>query len=482
MNKSALTLALVSAAFAGNAGASAGRIDFSIGGVVATRPNGQERPLAKGAELESGDTIRTNDGRAQIRFPDGAYVSLQPNTIFGVREYNYQGKTDGTERGFFSLLRGAMRAVTGLIGRVNRSTFQITTPTATVGIRGTGGLIAVLPDGSTLIRGSSGIWSLSNASGSIDVPAGTSGLAPADPNQPPQETNGIPQVPPAPPGTGEADFISGDTRTSTGDPVIGVIPLQSGNGYAVVSAFSDPNSYAILASGMPAAATFNASDQLVDASFTDQTTSAATQLTLQPRGSHAEFGTDGVLAWGRWIGPASIQYRCNGSYACTSSMNYGPNEGLHYVVGMPTPVMPTTGSAIYTMIGATSPTYTDGRTDPGKFLGSLEVQFAPANPTVTMAFSVSMPDGNKYVVGGQADQYSGAMFSGSTAALYATPAGGNACGSGCNASVQGFFAGANAARAGVGYTIQDNQLTGGTSYIVGAAAFENTGLPVPPPQ
>ncbi|HKI63874.1 MAG TPA: FecR family protein, partial [Burkholderiales bacterium] len=160
MNRSALMLALVSAAFAGNAGASAGRIDFSIGGVVATRPDGQQRPLAKGAELQNGDTIRTNDGRAQIRFPDGAYVSLQPNTVFGVKEYNYEGKTDGKERGFFSLLKGAMRAVTGLIGRVNRSTYQITTPTATVGIRGTGGLIAVLPDGSTLIRGSSGIWSL----------------------------------------------------------------------------------------------------------------------------------------------------------------------------------------------------------------------------------------------------------------------------------------------------------------------------------
>ena len=466
MNKSALTLALVSAAFAGNADASAGRIDFSIGGVVATRPNGQERPLAKGAELENGDTIRTNDGRAQIRFPDGAYVSLQPNTVFGVREYNYEGKTDGKERGFFSLLKGAMRAVTGLIGRVNRSTFAITTPTATVGIRGTGGLIAVLPDGSTLIRGSSGIWSLTNASGSIDVPAGASGLAPADPSQPPQETNGIPQVPPAPP----FDFVSGDLRTSTGDPIIPVIPLQSGSGYAAATAF-DESGYPYDFAYSPSDAVFNAAGQLIDV-----TMGPYDHYTLQPGGSNVDFGTDGILAWGRWIGPVSGTYGCDG--ACGLNVTYDANQGLHYVIGMPTPVMPTTGSAIYTLLGATSPTYTDGRSAPGTFAGSLEVLFGARAPTVTMAFSVAMPDGNKYLLNGQADNYSGAIFTGSTyAKLSVVSAGGNACGSGCTADVQGFFSGANAARAGVAYQINDYYPAGAD--IVGAAAFKNTGVPVP---
>ncbi|MGA7983608.1 MAG: FecR family protein [Burkholderiales bacterium] len=466
MNKSALTLALVSAAFAGNAGASAGRIDFSIGGVVATRPNGQERPLAKGAELESGDTIRTNDGRAQIRFPDGAYVSLQPNTVFGVREYNYEGRTDGKERGFFSLLRGAMRAVTGLIGRVNRSTFQITTPTATVGIRGTGGLIAVLPDGSTLIRGSSGIWSLSNASGSIDVPAGTSGLAPADPNQPPQETNGIPQVPPAPP----FEYVSGDQRTSTGDPIIPVIPLQSGSGYAAATAF-DASGYGYspyVFAYTPSDAVFNAAGQLIDV-----TMGSYDHYTLGPGGQNVDFGTDGILAWGRWIGPVSGDYDCDG--ACGFSANYDANTGLHYVIGMPTPAMPTTGSAIFTLLGATSPTYTDGRSAPGTFAGSLEVLFGARSPTVTMAFSVAMPDGNKYLLNGTADSYSGALFSASS--LTVTGAGGIACGSGCSSNVQGFFAGTNASRAGVAYQINDYYPAGAN--IVGAAAFKNTGVPVP---
>jgi hypothetical protein len=139
--------------------------------------------------------------------------------------------------------------------------------------------------------------------------------------------------------------------------------------------------------------------------------------------------------------------------------------------------MPTTGSAIYTLLGATSPTYTDGRTAPGTFAGSLEVLFGARAPTVTMAFGVTMPDGNKYLMNGPADSASGALFSSSS--LTVTGAGGNACvGSGCYSYVEGFFSGANAARAGVAYHINDSY----TADIVGAAAFKNTGVPVPPPQ
>jgi hypothetical protein len=148
------------------------------------------------------------------------------------------------------------------------------------------------------------------------------------------------------------------------------------------------------------------------------------------------------------------------------------------VIGTPTPVMPTTGSAIFTLLGATSPTYADGRTGPGTFNGSLEVFFAPSAATVNMAFAVNMPDGNGYTIGGTTTTGPGAMFSANPTAVGVA---GNACGSGCYASIQGFFAGTNAARAGVAYNIQDYSLTGGTSTILGAAAFKNTGVPVPTP-
>src|SRR3954470_15781994 len=181
--KSSVLLAVISTAFAGEAAAVAGWVDFSSGAATVSDAQGRQRAVSKGDNLDKGDTIRTGaTGRAQIRFSDGSYVSLQPNTEFAIKDYNFEGKTDGSERGLFGLAKGAMRTVTGLIGRVNRNRYQITTPTATVGIRGTGGRIEVLNDGSTLIAGTSGIWTLSNPSGTLDVPAGTFGKAPSAPN------------------------------------------------------------------------------------------------------------------------------------------------------------------------------------------------------------------------------------------------------------------------------------------------------------
>src|SRR5688500_20034930 len=181
LNRSGVLLALISASFAGGVSAAAGRVEFVLGGVTVAARDGQARPLVRGAELDTGDVVRTNNGRAQIRFADGAYVSLQPESEFNITEYRFDGKADGSERGFFGLLKGAMRTVTGAIGRSNRNAYRLTTPTATVGIRGTGVVIQVLPDGSTLVIGTSGTWFVTNPAGTPDVPAGTSVLAPAGP-------------------------------------------------------------------------------------------------------------------------------------------------------------------------------------------------------------------------------------------------------------------------------------------------------------
>src|SRR5882672_12867498 len=91
LNGSGMLLALISAAFAGEAAAAiGGRVDFATTGVTVAGSDGQQRPLAKGIELGTGDTVRTDAAaRAQIRFSDGSYVSLQPNTEFAIRDYNF---------------------------------------------------------------------------------------------------------------------------------------------------------------------------------------------------------------------------------------------------------------------------------------------------------------------------------------------------------------------------------------------------------
>jgi hypothetical protein len=134
--------------------------------------------------------------------------------------------------------------------------------------------------------------------------------------------------------------------------------------------------------------------------------------------------------------------------------------------------MPTSGTATYTLLGATSPTYTDGTASPGTFSGILEVDFGGAlraGPSVGMALSIGI-DGKSYTIGGSAP-ISGSTFSGFSSfgsGTLMTGGTNGACGQGCNASVEGFFAGPNAARAGLGYHVEDS---GTNKDIIGAAAF-----------
>lgn len=368
-----------------------------------------------------------------------------------------------------------MRTVTGFIGRINRNRYQITTPTATVGIRGTGGLIAVGGDGSTRIIGTSGIWTLTNPFGTLDVPAGTAGLAPSNPTQPPEQTDQPPSVGPTPPPPLPV-FSEGEERTSTGDPaslcgIAGVVtgtcptttapnpnpPLVSGSGYHVSYAWVDNTGLAGLNnSGTLASATFDAAGMLTQFSATNSATFS---------GTHLEFGTaGGVVAWGRWIGPIT------GVDGSPISLNPDANRGYAYVVGIPATGMPTSGSATFVLAGATKPTGGDGTLAPGTFSGTMTVNFTGGtnaiNLTAALAFS-----GFTYNLSGQAGFTAGSpKWTGgsmSTGINLAAPVG-YQCTGGCTASVDGAFFGAGAAYAGYAY-----QLFGiGNQRVTGTAVFK----------
>ena len=116
-----LLMALAAAYPVVSYGAAAARVDFAVGTVQAVAAGGAQRPLSKGAEISAGETIRTgDDGRAQLRFADGALMSLQPRTEFRIDAYTYASKGEGEDKGFFNLLKGGLRTITGLSGRSNR--------------------------------------------------------------------------------------------------------------------------------------------------------------------------------------------------------------------------------------------------------------------------------------------------------------------------------------------------------------------------
>ena len=92
--------------------AQGGIAEFAIGNVVAMDANGRFTAVVRGTGLEEGQTIETNEGRVQIRFVDGAYVSLQPQTRFHIDAYRYTDQGGGTDRILLTLLKGGFRTVT----------------------------------------------------------------------------------------------------------------------------------------------------------------------------------------------------------------------------------------------------------------------------------------------------------------------------------------------------------------------------------
>jgi hypothetical protein len=81
-----------------------------------------------------------------------------------------------------------------------------------------------------------------------------------------------------------------------------------------------------------------------------------------------------------------------------------------------------------------------------------------------------MSDGKGYAIGGSAPITGNLFVATDFTGLTVSGTTGGACSSsGCNALVSGFFAGASAERAGLGYHISDS---GTGKDIIGAAAFK----------
>ncbi len=127
-----------------------GKVVFKVGDPIVKNGQGS-RDIIKGDDLGSGDTILTQSGIVQIRFPDKSFMSLKPETEFVIDSYNYDESDDSTQQSKYKLNYGEIRTVSGLIGKTRKKDYAIETPVATIGIRGTKFRVLVLavpsPDG-----------------------------------------------------------------------------------------------------------------------------------------------------------------------------------------------------------------------------------------------------------------------------------------------------------------------------------------------
>lgn len=115
-----------------------GRVMLVQGELSAKDTGGKVRKLGLGAPVYEGDALTTGaKSHAVVAFRDEGRVSLQESTVFQVEKFKYD-KGASQENAVLRLLKGGVRVVTGLIGRVNRDNYQFRVATATIGIRGTG--------------------------------------------------------------------------------------------------------------------------------------------------------------------------------------------------------------------------------------------------------------------------------------------------------------------------------------------------------
>ena len=426
----------------------AARADFVSGPVVAIAADGKQRALPKGGEVRSGETVSTGDGRAQLSFTDGAIVSLQPKTDFRIDEYTFVEADPGKEKGFFSLLKGALRTITGRVGKANRSAYKMSTTVATIGIRGTE-YGARLDNGLTAST-IAGEIEVCNEGGCTIVGKGQSVYAP-DSNTKPEYTSNQASQSPAPPPSNPNLFAGGDRTTPTGGIPIPTLP--SGPGYAVVYSGFDVSSPPPLEFVLPSAtgtATFDDSGRLSSFNDGSNTDKPAAQV---------EGLTDGIIAWGRWSG---------------GTVGGSAVSDTHYVVGVPTPsgalaTLETTnfqglgaGKAVYSFMGATQPTAASGTVGNG-VNGSLTVQFSAGSATVASLLNVPI-GGGTYTLSNSGMTGTFPAFAGSASMTCS----GACSGAGTGAQLTGSFFGPTAERAGLVYKFTGATALGG---VTGAAVF-----------
>jgi FecR protein len=416
--------------------APAARVEFAMGDPVAVSPSGQSRSLVKGVQVESGETVYTKSGRMQLRFTDGAYVSLQPNSEFRIDEYRYDGKTDGSERGFFSLLKGGMRTITGLVGRTNKKNYQVSTTVATIGIRGTEYTIAY----TNSITGSVGEGEVEVCSGLGCVPFGSGqSFVVHEANSRPQLTSQKTDLPPQQPQDGvQPQLVIGDQTTSDGTnktlceasaaecSPAPAIPILTGTQTGMVAAKMGFGPYA-----------------LGNVTVIFDSKGAATEIDgVAIATDAADFGNDGVIAWGRGLS------------------NEDGSIMTHYVTALRTPDADLSSLiagrvvATYTMIGGSSPTGHGFDAVTPAFFGTLNsasmtVDFGAQK--VNADFKVTM-SGLSFVGKAMGMPMNGALFGIDPQNTMASCNSGG--GPSCTLSrMEGFVAGAGASRGGFAYEV-----------------------------
>jgi hypothetical protein len=165
---SAVVLSWASAAW------SAATVTSVRGEVRAAIDSSRYGPASQGDRIQSGWTVSTGpNSQAVLRFDDGQNVVLNQNTEFKITEYRFSDAQPANDRSVFELLKGALRVVTGAIGKRNQDRFALRLPQVTIGVRGTDFMVVIVNP--AYISVTQGAVAATNAAGTATFGAGALG-------------------------------------------------------------------------------------------------------------------------------------------------------------------------------------------------------------------------------------------------------------------------------------------------------------------
>lgn len=135
-----LLLLMSTTAYSVETDKTAGTVEFSRGIATAQKTGQAPRIIGKDGIFFENEVLSTSDKSfVVIRLKDDSRMTLRPNTKFAVERINANRNQD--DDAVLQLFKGGLRAVTGFISKfsnkANRTRYQVKTPVATIGIRGT---------------------------------------------------------------------------------------------------------------------------------------------------------------------------------------------------------------------------------------------------------------------------------------------------------------------------------------------------------
>jgi hypothetical protein len=190
------------------------------GAMSARSAAGVVKPLKAQSEVESGDTLVTTAGAwAMVRFIDNSELTMKPGTTLVIDKFSFDGARPEADSAAFTLVKGGLRSLTGILGKRNKEKFAVKTPSATIGIRGTTFFLEYLTgkgdvdpstglDPGLHVHVSSGGISIVNRSGAYQYDPGQFGFIRDDKTKPVKmfANPGMRFAPPA--SFGEADTLT----------------------------------------------------------------------------------------------------------------------------------------------------------------------------------------------------------------------------------------------------------------------------------